>query len=197
VLGFFFFRKASERTRTAMFVLLIIGVASFGYATFSNSHQSSPLTSPVLGQHSELGATGGVPRPNGQSQALAPRMQGPLSTDRDRPTPLVSDTLRGSGMDRERVHYFCSFSGGPGEVKVTFDFTARAMTEMVLVNFYDEDFRKVGDTIITGGNTGDSVREVRRMQLSSRQKVIVEIDLDCKGGTAGTFLLRVEGAAQF
>lgn len=33
VLGFFFFRGASERTRIAMFVLLFFGVAAFGMAT--------------------------------------------------------------------------------------------------------------------------------------------------------------------
>lgn len=32
ILGFFFFRGAAERTRVAMFVLLFIGVASFGVA---------------------------------------------------------------------------------------------------------------------------------------------------------------------
>ena len=32
ILGFFFFRGATERTRIAMFVLLFVGVASFGVA---------------------------------------------------------------------------------------------------------------------------------------------------------------------
>ncbi|MCI0694065.1 hypothetical protein L0337_18910 [candidate division KSB1 bacterium] len=34
VLGFFFFRQASERARIAMFVLMFVGVASFGAAIF-------------------------------------------------------------------------------------------------------------------------------------------------------------------
>jgi len=57
VLGFFFFRRASERTRSGMFVLLIVGVASFGYATFSNSsRKSSPVTSSDSGEHREVGS---------------------------------------------------------------------------------------------------------------------------------------------
>ena len=54
----------------------------------------------------------------------------------------------------------------------------------------------VARQILIGVNKGDSAREIRRIQLSRPQKVIVEIDLDCKGGTAGTFLFRVEGAVQ-
>jgi hypothetical protein len=196
VLGFFFFRRASERTRAGMFVLLIVGVASFGYATFSNSsRKSSPETGSALGKHGELGSSGGGARPEGELRSSTPRVQGPLSTDRDRPTPLVSNAISGSGVDRERVQYFCSFSGGPGEIKVTFDFTGRAMTEMAEITLFDEDFRKL-DSILIGVNKGDSAREIRRIQLSRPQKVIVEIDLDCKGGTAGTFLFRVEGAVQ-
>jgi len=37
VLGFVFFRKSSERTRTAIFILMFLGVASFGYATFRSA----------------------------------------------------------------------------------------------------------------------------------------------------------------
>ena len=34
VLGFFFFRTSSERTRVAMFIVMFIGVVTFGIATF-------------------------------------------------------------------------------------------------------------------------------------------------------------------
>lgn len=40
ILGFFFFRTSSERTRIAMFVLMFIGVASFGIATLRSSSQT-------------------------------------------------------------------------------------------------------------------------------------------------------------
>jgi len=42
VLGFVFFRTSSERTRVAMFVMLFVGVASFGVATF----RSVPFATP-------------------------------------------------------------------------------------------------------------------------------------------------------
>lgn len=39
-LGFFFFREAAERTRIAMFVLMFVGVASFGVAIFRTTSHS-------------------------------------------------------------------------------------------------------------------------------------------------------------
>ena len=40
VLGFFFFRQSSEHTRIAMFVLMFVGVASFGAATLRSTSNS-------------------------------------------------------------------------------------------------------------------------------------------------------------
>src|SRR5262245_38595709 len=37
VLGFFFFRESSERTRITMFVLMFTGVVAFGIATFRST----------------------------------------------------------------------------------------------------------------------------------------------------------------
>ncbi|MCI0694066.1 hypothetical protein L0337_18915 [candidate division KSB1 bacterium] len=41
VLGFFFFRQASERTRVTIFLLMFIGVVAFGIAIFSASSHPS------------------------------------------------------------------------------------------------------------------------------------------------------------
>ena len=41
VLGYFFFRDATERTRTGIFVLMVIGVASFAFATIGTISSSS------------------------------------------------------------------------------------------------------------------------------------------------------------
>src|SRR5215472_7227210 len=60
VLGFFFFRKSSERTRTAMFVLMFIGGASFGYATFRTASGGSHATSTGGPQQSQ-GPSASVP----------------------------------------------------------------------------------------------------------------------------------------
>src|SRR2546427_10362924 len=51
VLGFFFFRNASERTRTTMFVLMFIGVASFGFATVRTM---SGIVSPPESMRSDI-----------------------------------------------------------------------------------------------------------------------------------------------
>ncbi|MDZ7364143.1 MAG: hypothetical protein ONB46_26030 [candidate division KSB1 bacterium] len=41
VLGFFFFRRASEGTRVTVFVLMFVGVVAFGIAIFDASHPPS------------------------------------------------------------------------------------------------------------------------------------------------------------
>jgi hypothetical protein len=47
-------------------------------------------------------------------------------------------------------------------------------------------------------NRGDSERKVVHIQLSGKQMVIVELDLEGNEiSSAGSFLLRVEGAVQF
>lgn len=42
ILAFFFFREASERTRIAIFVLMVIGVVAFGVAIFRTTPSGSP-----------------------------------------------------------------------------------------------------------------------------------------------------------
>lgn len=202
VLGVVFFRGASEKTRARMFVLMFVGVASFGYAIFRKvqpNGSDSPNTRSADGS-SQPGTGGGgrVAADGGMAASTSPtkEVQGPLSIDRDTPTRLTSSTVRGTGVDRGRVQYFCSFSGGPGEVKVIFDFTSGGYDGSAHVNLFDEDFRRI-DSMYLGGHKGDSRREVRRIPLSNQQRVILELDLESRSGAAGSFLLRVEGAVQF
>ena len=42
------------------------------------------------------------------------------STDRDHPTPLTSDEIKGAGTGK-KVEYYYSFTGGPGQVLLTID----------------------------------------------------------------------------
>jgi hypothetical protein len=51
VLGFFFFRQASERTRVTIFVLIFVGVVAFGIAIFS---ASSPPSNESLVPNQEI-----------------------------------------------------------------------------------------------------------------------------------------------
>src|SRR5258708_10957046 len=194
VLGFVFFRNSSERTRTAMFVLMFIAVASFGYASFrtisgNESANGSGAQGPNVNPgSSSSGIATETPTSNGGVTA------GVFSTDRDYPTRLRTNEVRGTGMDRTRIRYYFSFLGGPGEVKVTLDFTSGGVAQGAYATIFDQDFVKIDEiTIIL--NRGDSERKVARIQLSQQQTVIAELDLEGnETSSAGNFLLRAEGA---
>jgi hypothetical protein len=114
-----------------------------------------------------------------------------FSTDRDHPTRLRSGEVRGTGRQRERVRYYLSFLGGPGEVKATFDFTSRGIAEQAIATLFNQDFEKIGGLSMIL-NPGESVRKVKRIQVSQQQTMVVELDLQ-----NGAFLLRLEGAVRF
>ena len=119
------------------------------------------------------------------------------STDRDKPTQLTSNEVRGTGVYEEKVRYFYSFIGGPGEIKVTFDFTAGGWNQAGHANVFDEDAKKLAGISIVG-NSGDYKREVSRIQLKEQKKLIVEIALSSNEfGKEGSYLLRVEGDVHF
>jgi len=85
--------------------------------------------------------------------------------------------------------------GGPGEVKVTFDFTSGGLAQAAKATVFDQDFVEI-DRLLLILNRGDSSREVKTIRLSRQQTLIVELDLE-GNETAGTFLLRLEGAVRF
>ena len=182
VLGFVFFRRSSERTRTAVFVLMFIGVAAFGYATFRTA-SATPLTSNVINSDKSL--------PSRERETHE------FSTDRDHPTVLQSNEVRGRGIDRKRVRYYFSLFGEPGEVKLTFDFTSGGLAQGATATIFDHDFvRLAGVTVIL--NPGDSERKVTTLQLSDQQPLIIELDLEgTETQSAGSFLLRLQGAVRF
>jgi len=117
-----------------------------------------------------------------------------FSTDRDHPTRLRSGEVRGTGPGREEhVRYYFSFLGGPGEVKVTFDFTASiGYSRQATATLFNQDFEKI-DGLFIGLNPGETERKVKRIQVSQQQTMIVELYLSGTGG----FLLRFEGAVRF
>jgi hypothetical protein len=66
------------------------------------------------------------PGSGGGGMPVNPTPQYAISTDRDHPTKLRSNEIRGTGVARKTVRYYLSFVGGPGEVKLTFDFAPQA-----------------------------------------------------------------------
>ena len=123
VLGFIFFRRSSERTRATIFMLMFIGVAAFGYATFRTA-SAIPSASP------------NAIASNGRSSSGERETHG-FSTDRDHPTVLQSNEVSGTGIDRKRVRYYFSLFGGPGEVKLTLDFTSGGLAQGATATIFD------------------------------------------------------------
>ena len=199
-LGFFLFRSASERTRAIVFALMFVGVASFGAATVRSASRVLPpaadATAPTL-RPSSVPKPRVEPAPGGTSSASPGRgaVAGPISIDRDNPTPLRSNEIRGTtACEGGRVRYYASFRGGPGEIKATLDFTSGGLAKAAQLTLFDEDFVKIArvGSIL---NAGGSERKVVRTQLVRQKTVIEELELECSD--KGTFLVRVEGAVQF
>ena len=115
----------------------------------------------------------------GSSSALS------FSTDRDHPTKLRSNEIRGTGVDRKKVSYFFTFLAGPGDVRLTLDFTARGLSQEAHVILYDEEFNEIGDALLI--LNPETKRLVKHIQISQQQKVIIEVYLDSYGATAGSF----------
>jgi hypothetical protein len=115
-----------------------------------------------------------------------------ISTDRDHPTKIRSNEIRGAGVDRKTVRYYLRFVGGPGEVKLTFDFAPQGIYQSCRITLYDVDFAEL-DHLTANSNE----RVVRHIQVSQPQALIIEVLLDSSGDSAASFLLRVEGAVRF
>jgi hypothetical protein len=60
------------------------------------------------------------------------------STDRDNPTPLTTNEIRGSGTGK-KVEYYYTFLAGPGEVVLTVDSGAKGSFSLVEVELFDYD----------------------------------------------------------
>jgi len=166
---------------------------------------ATPVSSPSIQRGDKANQTASVQPPS--SEYPKPRTSTPapvepsaamsatsFSTDRDHPTRLRSGEVRGTGPGREEhVRYYFSFLGGPGEVKVTFDFTASiGYSRHATATLFNQDFEKI-DGLYIALNPGETERKVKRIQVSQQQTMIVELYLSGTGG----FLLRFEGAVRF
>jgi hypothetical protein len=112
------------------------------------------------------------------------------SSDRDNPSPLTSNDVRGQGVGKN-VEYFYTFLAGPGEVVVTSDVRARAYSTFFETLLFNMDAQELG--VIRYGPTMRSERRVTRIQLGQQQPVLLQIALDA---SAGDYMVRIGGAVQ-
>src|ERR1700704_6502909 len=115
------------------------------------------------------------------------------STNRDHPTVLSSDEIRGE-LDGTEIEYFFSFTAGPGEVTITVDVKSSDGTTGTAFELLDADANKV--LICCEGaqadSTGTTGRDVKSINLGKRQTVILHLT-PFKYGT-GTYRVRISGA---
>ena len=115
------------------------------------------------------------------------------STNRDHPTPLTSNEIKGE-LNGEEIEYFYSFTAGPGELTITVDVKSSDGTTGTAFELLDSDANKV--LICCEGaqadSTGTTGRDIKSIKLGKRQTVILHLT-PFKYGT-GTYRVRVSGA---
>ena len=112
------------------------------------------------------------------------------SIDRDNPSPLTSNELRGQGIGKN-VEYFHTFLAGPGEIVLTSDVRAKSGSTFFETLLFNMDAQELG--VIRYGPTMRSERKITRIQIAQQQPVLLQIALD---SSAGDYMVRVSGAVQ-
>jgi hypothetical protein len=119
------------------------------------------------------------------------------SRERDHPTRLDSDELRGV-LHGNGGESFYSFTAGPGELTITVEVKSREGTlampfELLSANAADVllccEYAQADATGLTG-------RTVKSVRIKSRQTVILHLT-ENENNVSGTFFVRLSGAVAF
>ena len=116
------------------------------------------------------------------------------STDRDRPTPLTSNEIRGTSGEKAGEYYY-TLIAGPGEVALTLDamnskdWFSRTSPKTELFDMNANILLSV-DVSSWGGKTE---RKVGRVKIPTRQPLVMRVLLD---SNTERYLVRVEGAVE-
>ena len=113
------------------------------------------------------------------------------STDRDNPTPLATNEIRGHAIGKE-VEYYYTFLAGPGEVILIVDSGAKGSFSQLDAQLFDFDAEKLAQ-VQNLPYPGETSRKVTRVTFGAQQPVLLRIFLDYE---AAQFLVRVSGAVQ-
>jgi hypothetical protein len=118
------------------------------------------------------------------------------SGDRDHPTPINSNELRGV-LNSDGGEFFYSFTAGPGAVTITVEVKS---SEGTLAMPFELLAANAADSILCcefaqAGTTGETGRVVKTINIRSRRTVILHLTENQYG--AGTFLVRLSGAVAF
>lgn len=117
------------------------------------------------------------------------------SKDRDNPTPLTSNLLKGP-VEPGLGECFFSFPAGPGEVKATLDVTAtEGSYAPVDVHMYDEDANQLVELVVEPSPPMTD-RKIGRFRLVRRETVTMGVVIDQGWQSIGSYQVRLEGAVQ-
>lgn len=118
------------------------------------------------------------------------------SGDRDRPTPINSNELRGV-LNSDGGEFFYSFTAGPGDLTITVevkssDGTLAMPFELLAANGADA---VLCCEYAQADATGETGRVVKTVRIRSRRTLILHLTENKYG--AGTFFVRFGGAVAF
>jgi len=171
----------------ALFAILVVLVAALSQLRPS---REDPTSAPQPGLSTQ---TPGKPGAQTDQPRNAPTTDVP-STDRDRPTRLTSNEIRGLGVGEHISHYYV-FNAGPGTVRVTVDGKNKGgggLANAIGIELFDIDAESL--LKINLGSTRDGKRKVGRVQLGRQQQVIMRVRLDER---TIDYMVRLEGAVDF
>lgn len=123
------------------------------------------------------------------------------STDLDNPTPMTTNETKGRWQTGKAISFFYSFTAGPGEIMVMFDFKPDSSLLNVSAEVTDVYGRGIGNlddsqkrSELSYFATPEGERLVGRYELKRRQKLVARISImGDEVATPGSYKVRVSG----
>lgn len=173
-------------------ILIVLAVVLF--KNFASPPKSSTSDLP-RNQEAKATSDQSKPDPSKESERVDRTKETPSpaepSTDRDLPTPLLTNEIRRLGMGEKVSHYY-SLTAGPGELKITLDVEGGR----IQIKLYNTDWKELLE--VEEYAPGGSKRKVERVLIPRRQTVIMQVsEWLLYGDVVKSYLIRLEGAAQF
>jgi len=121
------------------------------------------------------------------------------SSDRDLPTPLTSNNLKGEldaaapQLDGGGTESFYSFLAGPGDLTITVDVKSTDGTAVINFELLDHNAAKsLASSYAQANSTGQTGREIRTVKLDTHQMIVLLLK---QTSGKGTYTVELTGTA--